>query len=162
MEMLGKAARLFADAERKRLKRPLLTHTERIELDVALRAVEAPRTRHRWGRSRRGEVAVGLLWPNPDTFHEASVATLADVLTAVAARGLDPVAVMQDAWSEYSIATDEPDEGVHLEVVPAKPVSATGSIPVIVTDSMGFPLFIPEEPAPAIAPQTHYSDLKED
>jgi hypothetical protein len=127
-----KAASLFEAQERKRLKRPLLTLNEKVELIVDLRALNSPET-SRMARAHRGEAAVN---------------------------GLSPVAVLHEAWTSFEQA---PPKQAEAQAVTADETPVVGAVhppvkSVAITDSMGFPLYIPEPSAPPLTADGDMND----
>jgi hypothetical protein len=153
-----KAASLFEAQERKRLKRPLLTLNEKVELIVDLRALNSPET-SRMARAHRGEAAVNLVGSG-DTFEDSAVDALEQILRAVQMRGLSPVAVLHEAWTSFEQA---PPKQAEAQAVTADETPVVGAVhppvkSVAITDSMGFPLYIPEPSAPPLTADGDMND----
>lgn len=95
---LVKAAREFARDEDGR-KRKRLTPDERRELGAALNVL-AHQEHDAIDWARRGELAVDLFDYDQD-FAEKAATVIADVIWAIQAHGLDPIAVVQQGWNYH-------------------------------------------------------------
>ena len=146
-----KAASLFQEQEARRLTRPLLTLSEKVELSVDLRGLTTPPDT-RMGKARRGEAAISLVGTE-ESFEASAVEVLEQILRAVQMRGLSPMHVLHAAWAAFEQKPVDDVTGGEVPVVGAAypPVE-------VVRDSAGFPLYVPEPETPMLGADGEMSD----